>query len=242
MNNKNNVSDIVTSYFRGRIIKRNESDTTHDIETKESKINNNQIHIIPKYFNQFTIKLNAFSGFDRVVPNTRNCDIKFIPTKDKSLVFRSCAGDDRGSVLDCHITHPGVYLYRIIRKRKWLGHVTLLDVADDLGRRAILVDVINMSLIGKYDYNTFLIDFIEIIAGFIGKQGYDYLLFPKRESIFSNQKTLKSVVSYILKGHKCISNNFKLNPHDESFHSLRENTLIIAKDFKDDSQTSLFDE
>lgn len=242
MSEKNSVSDILTSYFRGYIIKRNESDIASDNDTKESKINNYQIHLIPKYFHQFIIKLNGISGFDRVAQNTRNCNIKFIPTKDKSLVFRSCAGDDRGSVYDCHITHPGVYLYRIIRKKKCIGHVTLLDVADDLERRAILVDVINMTLIGKYDYNKFLHDFIDIIAGFIEKQGYDYLLFPKIENIFSNQETLQRVVSYILNGLSRIDNNFKLNPHKETFHSLRENILFIAKDFKEDRQTSLFDE
>ncbi|HQF09438.1 MAG TPA: hypothetical protein PLM53_13555 [Spirochaetota bacterium] len=206
--------DGVTSFFNGCILEHDISD-----KRKVNKYNN-----IPKYIHPFAIKLKIFSNFDRMKLNEKDRDIEFIPAPNSEVI------------------HPGIYCYQIVEKNKRIGNVTLLDIADDFGRKAILIDAFNIRLIGRYDYYKFLHDFIDVITGIIEEQDYCYLLIPPIGTIYSNQGALQRVFSCLSKGRPSIDNNFKMNPHDEAFNSLKENTLIILWAFSEDIQQRLFDE
>ena len=80
----------------------------------------------------------SISGSDGVV------HFDFVPEKNASLFFRALAGGDCSIDFDLHVTHPSSAFYKVMQGSEWIGYVTLLDVCDHRGRRAMLMDVMNL--------------------------------------------------------------------------------------------------
>ncbi len=160
-------------------------------------------------------------------PTGEKTDIKFIPTKDISMLFKSYIGKDCSKSMIWHILHPKSYLYKIVIEKRWCGYLTLLDIENRSGSRALLFDVINLDPKIIADWSDVFDKFINYLKPIAQKEGYRYILIPDNMSHISNSHYISNSIYKKYKKNNKPAEAFGLIPEDNTFQSLNDAFLIL---------------
>lgn len=165
-----------------------------------------------------------------------------IPAKDISLLFRAIAGNDCSIDFDFHVTHPCSCFYKIIDGENWIGYISLLEVIDDNGIKAILFDVINIRNNPGVDSLELFNQFVNNIESLIEPEGYGYILIPDNYKYLSNYDYIRMPIYHFYCNAKKLMTKLILSPFEETFQSIGSDSYIIVRDFSDHGQLKMFND
>lgn len=154
-------------------------------------------------------------------------ELLFLPAKDWGLLFKGYVGHDCSKEMHEHVLHPKSFFYKIIQDNAWRGYITLLELENAGGERALLFDVFNVDSNVKVHWPRVFERFVSYLAGVARAAGYRYILIPDNESHISNFDYIRRDIYERYRTCERCPSGFALNPPESKFQTSGDEYLVI---------------